>query len=330
MRKNSGFSDKKSKILKISLHGENNSNMVIKTESTPGNKENTVNQANLNTQTSKISDQKPRHAQNKENQDEEPGSFEKSQTELTKNSNQGRLRNNEPGRPYSRNQSGQVRMNNYMKPDTCEDSSLHKAPYRGSGLELSQNEDEEDFLKANSSKLNTEKNSKAEEKKDFKNEWKGSGHGGGMEESIRTDSEKEIQVEQAQNGQNSQGNPNKNKIFEEDGEIDSEGEMFENQQKSIVSGNVHFHEDQNNSSYLKEVKEKKQPLDAEFEEKDYTEDDEELALVAEPEAVDVSVCTENLEEFDHDESPIEVIDSEEEHEDEEHEGEEHEDEDDDF
>lgn len=286
--------------------------MMIRTESTPGNKENTVNQANLHTQTSKVS-QKKSQTQMKENKPQEEASLDQSKGEQGKDPKLRQSGSREPEAGYQKKFKN-ILVNNFMKPDTADEPPMQKDFFKKFGLELSQNEDEEDFLKANSSKLNTDKNSKAEEKKDLELREKSSERKEQLGEPVNTDSEKNFQPDKEQVKVSSQVNPSKNKIFEEDDGVDSEDEMVEH--KSGFSGNLHFHEDQTpngENAYLKEANLNLMQLGIGMQDRDHTEDDEELGLVAEPEAVDVSVCTENLEEFDHDESPNEVMDSDEEH-----------------
>jgi hypothetical protein len=311
--------EKKGKLLKISLQGENDSDMVIKTESTP------ANQNNLNSDLKNLKmSMNSRKYERSENQDRIMGHSSQSSKNqgneyLLKNSEKSNSKSNEWSSKIQDRKSAtpsNVLVNNYMQSEHAGEIENDAFPKSGSG-QMSQNENEEDFLKANSSRLNTDKESQQDEsqtlQKQLRNEFQTHTLPNSESKQIY---EVPLESESKYEKQKSSSSTKKNLIFEEDPEHDiQEPELMKEQNKSSPSKKLYFKEDERFEE-AETLGKMGGNLEVKNQNETEEEDDEDLGLIAEPEAVDVSVLTENLEEFDHDETPQEILDSDEEHEDE--------------
>ena len=206
-------------------------------------------------------------------------------------------------------ESLEVKVNNYMSE---EQEQLRKTPKEEQSKKivgLSQNEDEEDFLKANSSHFDTEKENERNIKQ-YKLEY--------FDKNNRQANKEEESKYISQNQE---------ELINKPYDLDSEKNAFNNQSKSFnnqeanskfsnknsFTENDSSHFQEMNSNHLKNYEEEMENENNKMREmEDEDDEDDEMGLIAEPEAVDVSVCTENLEEFDYEESPQEIMDSDEE------------------
>ena len=315
--------EKKGKVLKISLQGDNNSKMLIQTESTPmTNKENSNKFSihNLSNKTDKVisfSNKMNLSKSNKNSSSKIPNFIK---TSNISNSNTPDDNQFKQDNVNSNSQFNDIKVNNYMDDAEFRNSNDSKDNLREkSHMRLSHNEDEEDFLKANSSKANTDKESEIEEIKQSANHDSNKLRNQDFMNYNKKTEEKDITglVESKFQAQRS-SDSKKNLIYQEDLEEESEEiNNFENKKPSS-SVNLQFREDhlmpKDSSMFSAEPSANNIPPNSQVQNPENSEE-EDLGLIAEPEAVDVSVCTENLEEFDHDESPQELLDSDDEEED---------------
>lgn len=311
-------SEKKGKLLKISLQGGVNSEMIIKTESTPAN--NDREGISLNAMQRSLDSKKNEMLENPlgpavfSNKASEKQSIDfqmqKAQNHISK-SNEWSSKNQE--KPKPEHLDPDVKVNNFLNSEQSE-KKQHDPFSKSSGMRLSHNENEEDFLKASSSRLNTDKESLVEENKQTqvksKNEFQTNTLPNSESKQIY---ELPLESETKYDQPHSTSSKKKNLIFQEDPEEDiPESKEEKEAGKPSPSKNRYFKEDEVHvESKSESGRHAIYGEELEGHGQDSGEDEEDLGLIAEPEAVDVSVLTENLEEFDHDESPHEVLDSDE-------------------
>ena len=253
--------ENKNKVIEISISGDNASDSKIQS-----NKQKKISQQSSRTQKSKTPNQS-----------------------INQNSAQGEINQNFSEKkslmksPESKNlnkeiEDNDVQLNNFMAKQETFD---HEKKGSCNLIRMSQHEVEEDFLKANSSKPETDKASQLT--KEIENSNLGISNQPNHNLEISNETSEDAMI----------------KKFKEDNR--------DNGKKYLNEDEMEYQREQYHEQRMMNREDK----DEDEDDDDEDEDEEEMGLIAEPEAVDVSVCTENLEEFDHDESPQEYCDSDE-------------------